>query len=183
MKYRIAIFSVVCLALLISGCGKQEPLAPDTKDLALNEQDIFLEKVPNRIVTTWDGHQLDSEQIDPGEEWVEDGILHVRGKRGINRLETDNDRVTGVLTIEYDYDLNLTTGAGTMTGKWHVDPDEYEGTWQGRSSLVFTNFILSGIGIGRGYGDFQGMKLTVNFDETPPPYDPIHEFGHIIERP
>ena len=184
MKYRIFIFMIVCTALLIAGCGKQEPLAPDSKELALNEQDAFLaKKGPNRIVTTWDGYQVDYEQIDPGEVWVEDGIQHVRGRIIRDRLETDNDRVTGFLTVNYDYDLNLATGAGTMTSTWSVDPDEYEGTWDGRSFITFTNYMLSGFGIGRGTGDFQGMKITVNFDETPPPYDKIHEFGYIIEKP
>jgi hypothetical protein len=183
MKYRIFIFSVIILALIISGCGKQEPLAPDTKELSLNKQDASLEMVPNRIITTWDGYQIDYEVIDSGEEWIEDGVQYVRGRIIRDRLETDNDRVTGFLTVNYDYDLNLATGAGTMTSTWSVDPDKYEGTWEGRSFITFTGYMLSGFGIGRGTGNFLGMKITVNFDETPPPYDKIHEFGHIIERP
>ena len=54
MKYRIFIFMIVCTALLIAGCSNKEPLAPDSTDLALNEQDASLAKRPNiKITPSW----------------------------------------------------------------------------------------------------------------------------------
>jgi hypothetical protein len=174
---------VVCTVLLIAGCGNKEPFAPDSKELVQDEQHALLGKASDRIITTWEGYELKYEQIDPGEEWMEDGVLHVRGRIIRDRLETDNVRVTGFLTVNYDYDLNVATGGGTMTSTWSVDPDEYEGTWGGRSLIEFTNFILTGDGIGRGYGEFQGIKITVSFNGAPPPYDKIPVSGYIIEKP
>ena len=182
MKFRIFILFVVSAALIIMSCGDKAPFSPETDELILDEQELSLEKRHHRTFTPWDGLQIDYEQIDEGKEWMSDGILHVRGRIIRDRLETDNVRVTGFLTVDYDYDLNVTTGNGTMTSTWSVDPDEYEGKWEGRSLIKFTNFILAGNGVGRGTGGLKDMKITVTFDETPPPYDEIHEFGYIIEK-
>ncbi len=168
MKYRIFIFMVVCTALLIAGCGNKEPLAPDTKELALNEQNAFLAKGPNIKITPWEGLETRLEEPDPGKQWVsDDGILHARGRVFVDKLETDEIRVAGIVTITCDYDLNLATGSGTYSSKWSQATNEVAGTWKGKLVGEFTNYLFSGFGVGKGFDDLKGLELTVELQEDP----------------
>jgi hypothetical protein len=190
MMYRFLIIAMACFALIFINCGKQEPLSPDIEVLS---EETSLSKNPTHNFIPWTGWQRDfapPHEIDPGNTWIsDDGILHVVGKVSEDFLDTNNDSLTGNLTITYNYSLNLTTGNGNLSGKWSLDPDNdaYEGTWEGNSVIKFSNFVLSGHGHGKGTGDFKGLKLTVEFHETLPNasgvYDPIEESGYIIEKP
>ncbi|MCU0645085.1 MAG: hypothetical protein MUC94_12585 [bacterium] len=166
MKYRI--FIVACIALLIAGCGNKQPLAPDSKELALNQQDAVLAKGPNVQITPWEGVESRLEDPDPGKQWVsEDGVLHVRGRVFVDKLETDEIRVAGIITVTCDYDLNLATGSGTYSSKWSLATQGLAGTWKGKLFGEFTNYLFSGFGLGKGFDDLKGLEITVELNEDP----------------
>lgn len=183
MKYRIFIFMIVCTALLMTGCGNKEPLAPDSKDLALNEQEVSLAKKPHIKITPWEGVEKRIEVADPGEEWIsDDGIMHVRGRVYIDKIESKNHRIAGIITVTGSYDLNLATGNGYYFSNWSLAPHTVKGTWEGKLVAEFKNFIFAGFGAGKGTGKLEGMKLTVEIHETPSPYTECPESGYIIEK-
>ena len=188
MKYRFFILLVFSAALIIMSCGNKAPVSPEADELMLDEEQLSLDKRHHRTPTPWRGFEISGEEIEAGRQWMsEDGILHIRGRIIRDRLETDNVRLTGFLTVQMNYNLNVTTGTGTMSGQWSLDPDEHEGTWKGTSVLKFRNFVLSGHGHGKGAGDFKGLQITVKFHETLPNaegrYSPMEESGYIIEKP
>jgi len=183
MKYRIFIFMVVCTALLIAGCGNKEPVAPYSKELAINQQDAFLAKGPNVKITPWEGTETRQEITDPGQEWVsEDNVLHVRGRVVLDIIESDESRIAGISTVTWDMDMDLITGNGTYTSKCFHEPSAFDGTWEGRLIGELKNFIFSGQGACRGTGEFEGMRMILQIHDTPPPYIVCPESGFIIER-
>ena len=189
MKYKFFVIAMACFALIFINCGKQEPLSPDLEALS---EETSLSKNQTHNFIPWTGWEKDFDpphEIDPGRTWVsEDGILHVVGKASEDFLDTNNDSLTGILTVTYNYSLNLTTGNGNLSGKQSLDPydEAYDGTWEGNSVIKFANFALSGHGHGKGTGDFKGLQLTVEFHETYPDptgkYNPIEESGYIIVK-
>jgi hypothetical protein len=183
MKYRIIIFMVVCTALLIAGCGNKEPLAPDSKELAINRQDAFLAKGPNVKITPWEGVETRQEITDPGQEWVsEDNVWHIRSRVQVDIIESDEIRIAGISTITWDADMNLITGDGVYTSKCVHKPSAFEGTWEGRLIGELKKFMFTGQGTARGTGEFEGMRMTLQIHETPPPYIVCPVSGFIIER-
>ena len=183
MKYRTIIFVIVCTVLLMVGCGNKEPLAPESKELAIDEQNAFLAKKPSEKFIPWEGAQISGEEIDPGRVWIsDDGIQHLRDRVIIDRIEADDDRVAGYITITQNRNLNLTTYDGTYSSKWSLKPDAYDGTWEGVFTGKIRSAIFSGHGHAKGTGELEGMKLTVEAQETAPPYLEIPESGYIIVK-
>ena len=184
MKYRIFIFLVVFAALIISSCGNKEPLAPDSTDLTLNEQDAFLTKRPNIDITPYEAVEKDGVTIEPGEEWIsEDNVLHVRGRVKVYVVESDEYRIAGTNKITQNYYLDLTTGNGQYMVTCYHEPSAVDGRWEGRLIGGFENFIFSGEGAARGYGELDGYIQVLTLHDTPPPYLEVPESGYIIKKP
>ena len=161
MKYRIIIFVAFCTALLIAGCGNKEPVAPESIELAVNEQDAFLAKKHHCKKIPWQGVETSCESI-PGEEWYEGSVMHRVGWKSIDILESDNPLINGVNTVTYSIELDLATGEGRMYDiQWSVKPYAYKGTWEGTSTGTFTNYLVSWEGEGFGTGKLKGMSVTV----------------------
>jgi len=183
MKYRIFIFMIVCTALLMTSCGNKEPLAPDSTDLALNQQDAFLAKRPNIEITPYEAVEKDGVIIEPGEEWIsEDNVLHVRGRVMVYVVESEEYRIAGTNRITQNYDLNLTTGNGPYTVTCYHEPSAVDGRWEGRLIGGFKNFVFSGEGVAKGYGELHGYIQVVTLHDTPPPWSEVPESGYIIKR-
>jgi predicted small lipoprotein YifL len=183
MKYRIIIFMVVCTALLLTGCGNKEPLAPDSTDLALNEKDASLAKRPNIEITPYEAEEKNGVIIVPGDDWIsEDNVLHVRGRVMVWVVESDEYRIAGTNKITQNYHLNLTTGNGSYTVTCYHEPSAVDGRWEGRLIGGFKNFVFSGEGAAIGYGELDGYIQVVTLHDTPHPYDPVKESGYIIKK-
>ena len=67
MKYQILFIAVVCIAFLLIGCGKQEPLSPELEALS---EEASLSKKPSDKFIPWEGVQVSGEENDPGLTWV-----------------------------------------------------------------------------------------------------------------
>jgi hypothetical protein len=182
MKYRNFIFLLVCFAWLITGCGNETPLAPDSKELAANDQGISLDKKPCIKITPWEGIEKRINVPNEGKQWVsDDGILHVRGMVFVDEIFSDETKIAGINTVTCDYDLNLTSGSGTYSSKWTLVPHAVAGTWKGRVIGEMTNFLFSGFGIGRGSGVLSGSTMTVDL-QTKEPNGDVYESGYIFEK-
>ena len=183
MKYRFLIIAIACLALVFISCGKQEPVSPSIEELSGDNQDVSLSKKPSEKFVPWEGSQISGEEIDPGRVWIsDDGIQHLRGRVIIDIIKADDDRVAGYITITQNRNLNLTTYDGTYSSKWSLKPDAYDGTWEGVFTGEIRSAIFSGHGHGKGTGELEGMKLTVEAQETAPPYLEIPESGYIVVK-
>ena len=189
MKYRIFIFMIVFGALIISSCGDKEPVAPESKELSITEQDVFLAKKPGHRFTPWEGVETTCNTV-PGEQWYEGDIWHIRGQVTTDIVESQEPRAAGVLTVNSDIDLNMSTGEGTIFTHWSLKPDVSEGTWEGRLAGNFSNFLMIAYGIGVGTGDLRGMIMTVKLEQRTEIIDPpcetaLYQFddtGYIIGK-
>ena len=185
MKYRIFIFMIVCTALLIAGCGNKAPFAPESKELDLNKQDVFLAKGPTDKFTTYTATEIFQAEPDHGKQWIsEDNILHVRNRIQVYKIVSTESRVAGLMTVTQDMNLDLNTYCGTLVSKCHHELEAMEGTWEGTLAGKLTNGILSGHGVAQGSGgDLEGLTLKLRLLDTGPPYLEIPETGYIIEKP
>jgi hypothetical protein len=116
--------------------------------------------------TTFTGLEVTCSEAPAEREWVSDDVLHVRNQIVTTRILTTDDRVTGTNTIVLDFNLNLKNGTGGLYGSFHLQPDEVNGTWQGRFSGHFTNFVTTVHATGHGTGELAGLQEMVRLQGT-----------------
>lgn len=114
--------------------------------------------------------------VDPGIEWVEDGVLHGRG-RIVHAVLYDSVTfdVDGYDTVVSNINLDLATGEGSIFGTWSAVylPESATGTFDGTytAKIVFTATGVSAWGkaVGHGTGELRGMKMRLGLSSDPPP--------------
>lgn len=109
--------------------------------------------------------------IDPGVEWVtEGGVDHVRGWTG--RYQT-TDALYGVgsLLIVANWNLDLTTGSGSLWGTMYYEFPSANGGFQGTWNAKFTAFVWSGQSQGTGFDGLEGWQLRQDLQSTGPGMD------------
>jgi len=126
------------------------------------------------------------EEHEPLREWIDDdGIWHVRGEVADYEFLGDLEGIgVGVVNIN----LDLLTGNGDESGysTSELTWGELSGTFEGRFSVTYTEWVGVGHGVYHGTGDFAGMKLMEDFtidlaDPDAPPY--VVNFEGIILDP
>ena len=117
----------------------------------------------------------------PEREWIsDDGILHQRGVLLINSVTSSSDYITGDMTIEMDFDIDLATGLGHAYGSLSIAPTAYNGTWEGHWSTHISPAGLQGRATGQGTGDLEGMKIFNNMWNSDPNDPCTNEWGTIL---
>lgn len=98
----------------------------------------------------------------PERMWIdEDGIQHIRGYwGGFDVIGDLNGTAGGVFNLNLD-PLGNGDAAGTLVQE--VEWDGLTGTFEGRFSVTYTNWWSEGQVVAHGTGDFEGMKLMVDF--------------------
>ncbi|MCI0515091.1 hypothetical protein L0128_17900 [candidate division KSB1 bacterium] len=183
MKYRNFIFLLVCFAWLITGCGNETPLAPDSKELTAIPQEASLAKNPNEKFTPYTAVEIFVKDLDPGKQWIsEDNILHVRNRIRVERIESEEARIAGQITLIQNLNYNLITGDGTYESKCYHEVNKVRGTWEGTASGKLVNSIFSGKGVAQGTGELEGLILKLELHDTLPPWLEVAESGYIIEK-
>ena len=128
--------------------------------------------------------------VDPGIEWVEDGVLHGRGRLSTTILYANDPpqdppvwEVVGSDTVIGNINLDLATGQGRLFGTWSLIylPESlsgtFDGTWNGSIQFVPPPVfvIVYGRAVGHGTGELSGMKMKLKLvgdpnADPPPPY-------------
>jgi hypothetical protein len=114
------------------------------------------------------GYQTQCVITDPGQDWMADGIWHVRNMKKVYRKTGDFDFSDGLNYSTVNWSLNLATGSGTAWGTFILEPDDYEGTIEGSFSGQITNYLYSGKGVGLGKGDLKGVQVKVESRQLAP---------------
>jgi hypothetical protein len=118
------------------------------------------------IATTFTGLEVTCSEAPAEREWVGGDVLHIRNEIVTTRILTTDDRVTGTNTIVLNFNLNLKNGTGGLYGTFHLQPDDVNGTWEGRFSGQFTNFVTSVHATGHGTGELVGLQEMVTLHGT-----------------
>ena len=96
--------------------------------------------------------------LDQGTTWYSDGIQHVRGwTAGYDT--TGGDYLDGTSIIVANWNLDLTSGDGTMWGTTDLTLTGTQSGWHETWVAKFDDFMWSGWGVGRGFGELQGMRI------------------------
>jgi len=117
----------------------------------------------------------------PERVWIsDDGVLHQRGVQVINRVTSSSVYVTGDMTLEMNFDIDLATGLGHAYGTLSIVPTAYNGTWEGHWSTHISPEGLTGNATGQGTGDLEGMKIFNNMSNLDPNDPCTNEWGSIL---
>lgn len=168
MKRRVFFLALAGAALIINGCGKQNPISPA---LTGSKKPTTLAKpTVTRITFTADGTQ--AQVVDPGRQFVDDeGVLHIRG------FVTTGAPITGDLVgmdtrNEFNANIELATGNGNAWGTFRDEVSwparNLSGVFEGHYQGQITAGQISVAGVGQGSGDFSGMKISGTLQETAP---------------
>lgn len=106
----------------------------------------------------------------PGESWISDGILHVRGEE-CSFVFISGDFVGGG-TVVNDVNRNVVTGHGTGIGRvvLNVEWGELSGTFEGHTVLkIGDRGLTTNNAYCHGTGDFEGMTSMSSFVVLGPP--------------
>jgi hypothetical protein len=104
--------------------------------------------------------------ISPGDIWVEDGAVHMRGFQAVYDLVGD-DLCAGTLTGNANFNLDLATWSGVVWGTSTIALDAYDGGFHARLVAHFTTDdplrpdatdIWSGQTVRHGYGELEGWQ-------------------------
>jgi hypothetical protein len=176
MTKKLILLSLAALTLMVGGCSKESPIAPD---LAGNDAGKSLAK-QTRYEISFIGDEGVAYIVDPGTQWVDDkGILHIR-----NQVRKDAP-MTGQL-VGYDRhnvfnaDIDLATMSGPFMGTFVIEAEWGErnlsGMFRGGYKGYITNGNLAGTTTGLGEGGFAGMILRCEQKEvTPGSYNLLFE--------
>lgn len=108
--------------------------------------------------------------LDPGREWTNDDIQHVRGWTG-DYETTDHLYGQGSLLIVANWNLDLSTGDGTLWGTMYYEFPSFGGGFVGTWNAKFSSFVWSGKSQGMGFGDLAGLQLRQEIQATGPTSD------------
>ena len=113
--------------------------------------------------------------VDPGEMWMEGGILHIRGRVQSNVDVSDTQELNGISTVVGNADINLKTGYGVFRGTYSFQPDGIAGTWEG--SWIFTGTKGTGVArtVAQGTGALAGKQLFLTMRDDLSPGDESEE--------
>lgn len=97
---------------------------------------------------------------EPDRSWIsEDGVLHMRGVRVVNLIDSENPYMAGINQLTMNVDLNPATGEGHAYGTVLLTPYAKNGTWEGRFSTQVLSTGIRGKAVGHGTGELTGMKM------------------------
>ena len=129
--------------------------------------------------TYFTGTETPLKTIDPGTNWTSGGkIYHVRGDISVYRDNCTDPRFTGNVTAVANWNLDETTGRGSVWGTQFSVPDEdggfWEGTWNGK---MYADGSMSIRGVCHGIGLFEGLKYRYTME-----FPPGVISGYILEK-
>lgn len=110
--------------------------------------------------------------VQPGEQWIEDGALHVRGQIMTFAGGGDSE-CAGTLTGVINFNLDLTDWSGALWGTFDRTAVTLGGGWIGTFTGHWTTsnplaptatHYWAGRIVGRGYGDIAGWQLRSSSD-------------------
>ncbi len=104
--------------------------------------------------------------VDYGDMWTDGGgITHIRGMiitTVLNGEDIDGVPVNGTATYEVNFNLNMTTGDGSMKawGPLVMTYGDLSGSWRVKFNAQLTGWAYDGtFNAPRGYGDFAGWHF------------------------
>lgn len=132
------------------------------------------------------GRDVSNGVLDEGTMWFSDRIQHVRGwtaeyvtcgelKEG-NTCGDPSEYVDGTSIIVANWNLDTASGDGTMWGTTDLALTAFDGGWHETWVAKFDGGMWSGWGVGRGFGDLQGMKIRFDVRLLPDGTDVFEGF-------
>lgn len=104
-----------------------------------------------------------------GGVWVEDGILHIRGRVIDGYVLSSEDYHAGTAINVANANIDMTTGYGNYWGTLEFRPDAYpDGHWSGSYSMQVNEGRIGGIARLRGYGTLEGLSTKSDLMPLPP---------------
>jgi hypothetical protein len=168
MTKKLILLGFIAFAIIIGGCSKESPVAPD---LTGNHTGETLAKQTVTIVNfTFDEGK--PEYSNPGTQWIdEDGILHIRGQVG-DGAPIAGDFDGKDLHNVFNADINTKTGNGRFNGIFSMEVTwtarKLTGIFSGSYQGVFNKGLLHGTTVAFGEGDFDGMVLRIRQEGDAP---------------
>lgn len=105
-----------------------------------------------------------------GTVWVEDGILHIRGRILQSVVISENEYHAGTGQIIGNANIDLSTGYGSYFGTLEIYPDAYpDNYWSGNWTMQINESGNSGIARLQGFGDvFWGWSIKSDISYLSP---------------
>jgi hypothetical protein len=153
-RVAVVIFLLVATSLLVVATSLAQPPGP-----------------PERYT----GIQVTCAEI-PGEMWLTGQVLHIRGVVSTG-WTFGHDYFAGQFTNHTDIDLNLVTFAGNAKGTILIEPDAYQGSWQGHFTGPILNGMYSGQSLDFGEGELAGLMDIAHIQQIDPATLPNNPCG------
>ena len=119
---------------------------------------------------------ISCEEVAVERKWIEDGVLHVRGRQLIGevRSESEGNFHAGPATNRANANIVLATGHGTFWGKLEMHPEAFPGGWwEGSFSIHGLPGDQTGVARLKGYGSLAGYSTKTTVKHMPG--DVLHE--------
>lgn len=115
-----------------------------------------------------------------GGVWVEDGILHIRGRVIDGFVLSNHAYHHGTAVNVANANIDLTTGYGNYWGTLEFHPYAYpDGHWTGSYSMQVNEGRVGAIARLKGYGDLEGLLTKSELMPLPP--EKLAEFKHVCD--
>lgn len=98
--------------------------------------------------------------------WVAGDIEHARNIKNIQYIHSADARMIGYQSATLNWNYNTKTGSGVIWGAYTTNV-EGVGTWKGTVTGKMNEYRLvsEGKGVGKGYGDLDGLLAKATFYE------------------
>lgn len=112
---------------------------------------------------------------DPGVQWQQGNVMHIRDILHTNFGASDNPLWTGVNTTVANADINLSNGIAAIRGTASFQPAGIDGTWEMTWNWIYGPGQGVGFGsaVGHGTGGLEGKTVFLKLYDLP--YDPVIE--------
>lgn len=114
---------------------------------------------PDRV-PIW-GTESIVEVLDLGRAWTSNGIEHTRGWTAVYRTIGDVYS-TGMTTIVANWNIDSSTGDGTMWGSNRMRLDAYDGGWDQAWTAKWTGGSWAGQSVAHGFGEMTGWQARMD---------------------
>ena len=109
---------------------------------------------------------------EPGQLELAGNAMHITGQINHEVIQSDEDRVDGIITVVVNGVVNLHTGDGHFFGDFVLEPDAYDGTFAGHFSVQIADGVLTGHSLGHGTGELTGHIYRTDLSGFIVPDDP-----------
>ncbi len=150
-----SLLSLVVVALLLGLTWQAEAKGNRIEDLTAYEYDCA---IPSTFNPTFSGN-----------------TMRIRDYIHVNINESASPYLHGINTTVANAEINLVKGTTSIRGTMFLEPEAYDGAWQGHWVFIANKGTVFGWAVAHGTGELKGMTLFMNLYDAPVADDAVEK--------